>query len=27
MKSLNITGHQFHPEWNYTISPPKLSSS
>ena len=27
MKSLNITGHQFHPEWNYTISPRKLSSS
>src|ERR1700680_410164 len=21
MKSLNITGHAFHPEWNYTIRP------
>ena len=21
MKSLNIKGDQFHPEWNYTISP------
>jgi hypothetical protein len=21
MKSLNITGHSFHPEWNYTIRP------
>jgi len=21
MKSLNITGHLFHPEWNYTIRP------
>ncbi len=21
MKSLNIEGHTFHPEWNYTISP------
>jgi hypothetical protein len=21
MKSLNITGDQFHPEWNYTIRP------
>ena len=21
MKSLNITGHDFHPEWNYTVRP------
>jgi hypothetical protein len=21
MKSLDITGDQFHPEWNYTIRP------
>jgi hypothetical protein len=21
MKCLDITGDQFHPEWNYTISP------
>jgi hypothetical protein len=23
MKCLNITGDQFHPEWNYTIKPPQ----
>ncbi len=26
MKSLDITGDQFHPEWNYTIRPRKLSN-
>jgi hypothetical protein len=25
MKYLDITGDQFHPEWNYTISPRQLS--
>ena len=27
MKRLDITGDQFHPEWNYTISPRQLSTS
>ena len=26
MESLDITGDQFHPEWNYTIRPRKLSN-
>ncbi|MDQ5832855.1 MAG: hypothetical protein M3550_07345, partial [Actinomycetota bacterium] len=21
LAAVNLTGHQFHPEWNYTISP------
>ena len=27
MKCLDITGDQFHPEWNYTISPRKSPKS
>ena len=27
MKSLNITGHLFHPEWNYTIRPRRPSKT
>ena len=27
MKSLDITGDQFHPEWNYTIRPRQPSKS
>jgi hypothetical protein len=27
MKSLDITGDQFHPEWNYTIKPRQPSKS
>jgi hypothetical protein len=27
MKCLAITGDQFHPEWNYTISPRQSSKS
>ena len=27
MKSLDIAGDQFHPDWNYTIRPRKLSNS
>ena len=27
MKRLNITGDQFHPEWNYTIKPRPPSKS
>ena len=26
MKCLDITGDQFHPEWNYTIRPRKLKT-
>jgi len=26
MQSLDIAGDQFHPEWNYTIRPRKLSN-
>ena len=25
MKRLDITGHQFHPEWNYSVTPRQLS--
>jgi hypothetical protein len=24
--AVNITGHHFHPEWNYTISPSLIDS-
>jgi hypothetical protein len=27
MKSLDISGDQFHPEWNYTIKPRQLPQS
>jgi hypothetical protein len=27
MKSLDIAGDHFHPDWNYTIRPRKLSNS
>ena len=27
MKALNITGHAFHPDWNYTIRPRRLMKS
>ena len=27
MKSLDIAGDQFHPEWNYTIRPRQTSKS
>jgi hypothetical protein len=27
MKCLDITGDQFHPEWNYTIKPRKPAES
>ncbi len=26
LAAVNITGHQFHPEWNYTISPSVINS-
>ena len=27
LAAVNLAGHQFHPEWNYTISPRPTASS
>ena len=27
LKALPITGHDFHPEWNYTITPPTTTQT